>query len=396
MPPGALEGLRVLDLTTLYPGPLATMILADLGADVLRVTAPGRTDLLRMMPPLDATGEGAAWRTLQRGKRAIALDLKAPGGRDVVLGLLEHYDVLIEQFRPGVMARLGLDEATLRARFPRLIYVSISSFGQTGPLAKRPGHDITFLARAGVPTHARRPGALPPASQVLTGDVGGGTFNAVIGLLAAVIHRQRTGEGQHVDISMADGALQLNNLAAAAALVGGVDTGPAQTPLNGAGLYDHYEARDGGIIAVGALEPHFVAMFLGALGLDDDAHMQLAFDDPAALKAEVAARLREHDAAHWEAVFDALPCCVERARSPLEAVDDPLFAERAMVVDVPLREGGDETQRQVGQPVKLSACPPRYRHAAREPDADTDWALREVLGYDETRIDALREAGAIP
>lgn len=374
---GALAGLRVLDFTTLYPGPLATMLLADLGADVVRVDAPDRPDLLRFLPPHGADGQGAVYRTVNRNKRSLQLDLKAPGAAGVVKRLVGTWDIVVEQFRPGVMDRLGIGWQALSAANPRLIYCAISAYGQTGPLTDRPGHDINFLALSGLSSHLGRAGAGPLPLGTLVGDVGGGTWPAVAGILAAVLHRAGTGEGQRIDISMTDGALLMNAMAACAALSAGEDLQPEGSWLNGGGLYDYYRTRDGRYLSVGALEPKFFSQFVQAIGRPDLEEFFMAVGpDAEPLRAAVTEAIASQDLAHWVAVFEASPCCVEPVLTPSEATGSALFAAREMVVDVPLPEGG--AQAQPGNPIRLSACPPRYDHASVQPGSDTESVLTEA------------------
>ena len=406
MTTGALTGLKILDFTTLYPGPLATMLLADLGAEVTRVDAPDRPDLLRFLPPHgppDANGDtiGAVYSTVGRNKRSIVLDLKSPGAKAVVTRLVRSHDIVIEQFRPGVMDRLGLGYDDLRIAQPSLIFCSISAFGQTGPLAQRPGHDINFLALAGLSHHIGRAGGGPVPLGTLVGDVGGGTWGAVSGVLAAVIHRMKTGEGQHIDISMTDGALLMNAMAATEALTAGTDTTAEGHWVNGGTVYDYYETADGRWLAVGALEQKFYALLLTALHLEHLEDQWLAQGaDAADQKRQIAAAIGAQPLAHWRSVFAALPCCVEAVLTPTEAVHSALFAERAMVVPVPIRRrelaptnaAHEAAMLQVGNPIKLSACPPRYDHIGPLPGADTRAVLAEA-GLSEAEITALIDAG---
>lgn len=391
--PGALSSLRILDFTTLYPGPLATVMLADLGADVLRVEAPDRPDLLRFMPPYDASGEGAVFRMINRNKRSIVLDLKAKGAADVVRRLVAHYEIVVEQFRPGVLERLGIGFETLRAVQPRLIWCSISSYGQTGPWRDRPGHDINFLALSGLAHHAGRADSGPVPSNALIGDVGGGTQGAVAGILAAVVHRQVSGEGQRVDVSMADGALWLNAMAAAGALAAGEDLERAAGPLNGGSAYDYYRCKDGGWLAVGAIEPKFWAAFCTAIDLPEAADVLMSDPDQGGpWKPRIADRIGQRSRAAWQAVFANVPCCVDAVLSTLEAVAHPQYAARGMVVDVPLPEGG--SQRQIGNPVRLEACPAVYAAGSTAPGADTA-AVLTAAGYSASEIEALRAGGTV-
>lgn len=193
--PGPLQGLKVLDFSGLLPGPFASLILADLGADVLRVEAPSRPDMVRLMPPYATDGTSAAHGYLNRSKRSIAIDLKKPEGLDIVKQLIAEYDIVIEQFRPGVMDRLGAGYEALKAINPKVIYCSITGYGQTGPYKDRAGHDMNYLAIAGVIGYNGRQASGPAPMAVQVADIAGGSCHAVIGLLAAVIHRQGTGRG---------------------------------------------------------------------------------------------------------------------------------------------------------------------------------------------------------
>ncbi|MCO4763007.1 MAG: CoA transferase [Myxococcales bacterium] len=388
---GALDGLKILDFTGLYPGPLATMLLADLGAEVTRVDAPGRPDLLRFLPPHGPDGEGAMYRTVGRNKRSIVLDLKRPEAAGVIGRLVETHDIVVEQFRPGVMDRLGVGYAQLKARQPGLIFCSISAFGQTGPLAQRPGHDINFVALAGLSHHLGRASGGPVPLGTLVGDVGGGTWGAVTGILTAVIHRMKTGEGQRVDISMTDGALLMNAMAATEALAAGTDTAPEGHWLNGGTAYDYYRTADGRWLAVGSLEAKFYGALIQALGLPELEGQWLAQgEDAKAQKQAISAAISSHNLDHWRAVFADVPCCVEAVLTPTEAVDSELFGAREMVVAVPSSadDEGADSLRQVGNPIKLSACPPRYDHAGPLPGADTEMVL-SAAGFGDSEIAAL-------
>ena len=267
------------------------MLLADLGADVLRVEAPQRPDLVRNMPPFD--GDTSAWHgVLNRNKRSLALDLKRPGVVEVVKRLVGAggYDIVIEQFRPGVMARLGLDDVALRAVNPALIYCSITGYGQTGPLRHRAGHDINYVALSGVMSHSGRRAAGPAPLGVQLADVGGGALGALVGLLVAVIQRQATGVGQRVDVSMFDMLLAWQAHVAAEYLVGGQVPQPEGMALNGGGFYDVYATADGRFLSIGSLEPKFWQGFCAAIERPDLAAR--GYDpDPAAqqaLKAELS------------------------------------------------------------------------------------------------------------
>ena len=217
-----LNTLKILDFSTLLPGPYATMMLADLGADVLRIEAPNRPDLLRILPPHDKDGISAGHGLLNRSKRSLGLNLKGEGGIDIVKNLVveQGYNIIVEQSRPGVMDRLGVGYDVLKGVCPDIIYCSLTGYGQSGPLRDRAGHDLNYLALAGMLGHyGRKEGEAPPPLPTQVADIGGGSLHLVIGLLSAVIRRTATGEGGHVDISMHDGSLAWNSMQAAGTLM---------------------------------------------------------------------------------------------------------------------------------------------------------------------------------
>jgi alpha-methylacyl-CoA racemase len=260
-----LTSLKILDFSTLLPGPFASMLLADMGADVVRVEAPHRADLVRMMPPFDGAISG--WHgVLNRNKRSIGLDLKQPEAVEVVKRLVAAdgggYDVVLEQFRPGVMARLGLGYDDLKAVNPGLIYCAITGYGQTGPYKDRAGHDNNYLALSGLMSHSGRQSSGPPPLGAQIADVGGGSLGAVMGILTAVIHRHVTGQGQMVDVSMLDMAIAWQAHVASHFLVGGETPQREGWMLNGGSFYDYYQTADGRYLSVGSLEPQVLAGFL--------------------------------------------------------------------------------------------------------------------------------------
>lgn len=393
-----LNGLKILDFSALLPGPYATMMLADLGADVLRIEAPDRADLTRQMPPFDADGVSAWHAMLNRSKRSLGLNLKAPGAVDVVKKLVaaHGYDIVVEQSRPGVMDRLGVGYAALCAVCPPLIFCSLTGYGQDGPYRDRAGHDINYLALSGMMAQAGRQSAQPPAPlPAQLADIGGGSLHLVIGLLAAVIRRHATGEGAHVDISMHDGALAWHSMTAAAVLVGDVTPQPEGMMLNGGAFYDFYETQDGRFLSVGALEPKFWARFCRAIGRDDliAAGQQVDVARQQPFKEKIRAAIRRKTLAEWTAVFAEIDACVEPALTTQEALAHPHTQARRMIVHVP-RPNNGPAQPQIGTPIKLSDHTPRYTHIGPPPGAHTRAVLTE-LGYTAADIDALAAAGVI-
>ncbi len=317
----ALSQLNILDFSTLLPGPYASLLMADMGANVLRVESPTRSDLVRALPPQDASGQSAAHSYLNRNKQAIALDLKQPAAVDIVKKLLSQYDVVLEQFRPGVMDRLGLGYEQLKAINPRVIYCSITGYGQTGPLKDRAGHDINYLALSGVADYSRRQGERPVPQGVQIADIAGGSHHAVMGILAAVIEREHTGQGQHVDISMTDCAFSLNAMFASGYLGGEVEPKAESTMLNGGSFYDYYATKDGRYMSVGSLEPPFLMQLCQTLNIQQ--HIGKAGSqkpgDIAHFKGVIAEAFLQQDFAYWCDVFAQVDCCVEPVLTFAEA-----------------------------------------------------------------------------
>ncbi|TWC16316.1 MULTISPECIES: CaiB/BaiF CoA-transferase family protein [unclassified Pseudomonas] len=391
--PGPLASLKVLDFSTLLPGPFASLLLADMGAQVLRIESPTRMDLLRVLPPHDH-GVSASHAYLNRNKRSLALDLKQPEALEVIKQLLADHDIVLEQFRPGVMERLGLGYDALKAINPRLIYVSITGYGQSGPYKDRAGHDINYLALAGLASYTGRTesGPLPLGMQVA--DVAGGSLHGVIGLLAAVIARQHSGVGQHLDVSMTDCAFSLNAMAGAGYLACGVEPGREDQMLNGGSFYDYYRSRDGRWLSVGSLEPAFMQQLCSALGRPELAAKGLS-PKPAeqqVLKNELKAEFEKHDFAQLCELFAGLDACVEPVLSLAEAVQHPQLQARELVTQVPRGDGS--AQAQMACPLKFSEGLPEPRHIGAVLGQHTDQVLGE-LGMSAERIAELRRAKVI-
>jgi crotonobetainyl-CoA:carnitine CoA-transferase CaiB-like acyl-CoA transferase len=368
------------------------MILADLGAEVLRVEAPHRPDLVRSMPPLK-NGVSARHALLNRSKRSMTLDLKKPGAVEIVKDLVQSYDIVLEQFRPGVMNRLGVGYEALSHINPGLIYCAITGYGQTGPYKDRAGHDNNYLALAGVMSHTgrREDGPLPFGIQVA--DVGGGSFTAVTGLLAAVIHRHHTGEGQFVDISMFDGAIAWHAPSVSDYLVGEQVADYETHLLNGGSYYDFYRTADGRYLSVGSLEPKFWQGFCEAIGRPDlieaglDGH-NLAKQQEVKVEIEKVIATRTFEV--WQEIFAQVDVCVEPVLTIPEMTRHPHTAARQMIVPVPQPDGAP--QPQVGSPIKFSKTPATYKHIGPALGQHTQEVLAE-LEYDEAKIEQLQTAG---
>jgi len=350
---GPLTSLKILDFSTLLPGPYATMLLADMGAEVLRVEAPDRVDLTKVMPPFDGPFS-TAFSLLTRGKETLQLNLKAEGAVDRVKELVRDYDIVVEQFRPGVMDRLGIGYEVLRAINPRLIYCSITGYGQSGPYRDRAGHDINYLSIAGVSSHCGRGDSGPPPMGIQIADVAGGSHHAVMGILAAVIQRQQTGKGQFVDISMTDAAFALNSMAGAACLAGGQQQTPETSLLNGGSFYDYYQTLDGRWLSVGSLEPQFSARLCDTLGLTHLKNLALSQkpEDQSRLKQALKERIATKTLSQWQEVFQNVDACVEPVLTISEAAEHPQLKARGMVIEVDRGDG--VMQRQIGLPIKFT------------------------------------------
>lgn len=388
---GPLSSLKVLDFSTLLPGPFASLLLADMGAEVLRIESPSRVDLVRVLPP-HVEGVSASHAYLNRNKRCLALDLKKPEALEVVRRLVAEYDIVLEQFRPGVMDKLGLGYEALKAINPRLIYVSITGYGQTGPYKDRAGHDLNYLALSGLASYTGRRDSGPLPLGVQVADIAGGSLHGVIGLLAAVIARQGTGQGQQVDISMTDCAFSLNAMAGAGFLAAGVEPDMQNQVLNGGSFYDYYRTRDGRWLSVGSLEPQFMQQFCAALGRPELAAPGLSPKDQERLKNEIAIEVEKHDLAEWQQRFAEVDACVEPVLKLSEAVEHPQLKARGVVTEVP-REG-KPAQRQIACPICFSGGLQPPRHIGAPVGAHNDEVLRE-LGYAEEEIAALKASKAL-
>lgn len=378
--PPPLAGIRVLDLSRLLPGPLCAQHLADLGAQVIKIEDPKVGDYVRP----------AIRRLANRGKEGLTLDLKGAEGREIFFKLLAEADVVLESFRPGVMARLGLGYETLAQRRPSIVHCAITGYGQNGPRRDAAGHDINYLALAGVLDQTGRNGEPPVIPGFLISDILGGTLTAAMGILAALVESRATGRGRFVDVSMAD-AVMAHCVLPAAELneAGAVHARGRGTHTGGAPRYNVYAARDGRYLAVGAQEKKFWDVLCDALELPElkDKH-QPADSETAGVSVRVAQAFAQRSAAEWLAILEPLDCCVSPVLTCEEALADPGFAARGTV-----RNAGGRPVT-LGLPLAMSghSCPierpspERGQHSA---------AILRRLGYGVAEIDALRVRGVI-
>jgi crotonobetainyl-CoA:carnitine CoA-transferase CaiB-like acyl-CoA transferase len=392
-----LEGLRVLDLTRLLPGGFCSLLLADFGADVVKVEDTGWGDYVRWAPPfyeeVEASAGSALFLSLNRGKRSIRIDLKSQAGKDVLVRLVGGADVLLESFRPGVMDRLGVGYERLQPENPGLVYCAITGYGQDGPGRDRSGHDLNYLALNGILGLSGEPDGPPVPSAAQIADLGGGALMAVVGILVALRERERSGEGQLVDCSMFDGSLSFLAMLAAEVLAGGPVPRRGELRLGGGMVcYRPYACADG-YTALGALEPKFWSAFCHGVGRDD--LLDHAFDPPGseahcAVSEIFAQRTREQ----WRAFAAEHDCCLEPVMELPEVLDSELVAAREMVVGLE-QPGSDRSVRVLGVPFKLSRTP---GDPSRAPGPGLGEHTRQVLieaGFDGPEIDALLESGAV-
>lgn len=327
----ALSGVRVLDMSRLLPGSFATLMLAELGADVIKIEDPGRGDPIRGLPPF-IDGRSVYDLLLNRGKRSVALDLRDPASASVLDSLLARVDVVVESFRPATAGRLGVSGPQIRARHPRLIHAALTGYGQTGPYADRPGHDLNYVAVSGMLAMDRpEPTHLP---KMFMADVGGGAMSAVIAILAALFARERSGEGAALDLSMHDAALFWVMLPGARDLIDGGARAVGELPTFGDhACYNVYESSDGRQVALGALEPKFWSTFCEAVGRPDLQPRHLtAPEDQVALTRELREVFRTRTQAEWLAFFEGRDVCLSPVNTAAEAFADPHINARGTVI----------------------------------------------------------------
>ncbi|SMD07779.1 Crotonobetainyl-CoA:carnitine CoA-transferase CaiB [Desulfocicer vacuolatum DSM 3385] len=384
--------MKILDFSTLLPGPYASLVLTDLGADTLRIVSGSRPDIATMMPPfLNGTdiSANAAW--LGRGKRSITLNLKKKKAVTIIKKLIAEYDILLEQFRPGVMQRLGLGYEDLKTINPGLIYCSLTGYGQDGPYAQKAGHDINYLARSGLMSYSGTKSHGPVLTGMQIADMAAGSNNTIIAILAAVLHRNYTGKGQYIDISMRDGVVPFNGMAAAAALVDdGLHPVREEDVLNGGSLYDFYETKDNEYLSFGGLEPQFFKAFCNAIGYPEFIKGGVIPDDIEQVKLRIKKKIKTKTRKEWEDVFKQVDACVEPVLTLSETLNSPDILKRGVVVDVALPEGG--TVRQLGTPMLFSGTPIHYAKAGQPAGTDNKNVLLE-LGYTKEAIENFKDSG---
>lgn len=401
MPSAApLSGIKVLDLTKLAPGPFCTMILGDLGADIIKIEEPG-PPTGRRAQQAGAAGtqgpvtsfSGSPYNALNRNKKSIGLNLKSGPGKEIYYRLAQRADIVVEEYRPGVAKRLGIDYETLSARNPRLIYCAITGFGQDGPFRNLVGHDLNYIATAGVLSLLGRPGQPPTIPHNLIADYAGGGMHGAIGILAALAARHQTGRGQYVDISMMDGAVSLLVQSLSTFYATGQVPQRGETMLDG-GIphYNVYLTADNKYITIGSLEPWFFANLCRALECEQFIPHEFDSSKREEIHRFFTEKFKTKTRDEWFDLLTKTDICVGRMLTLDEVDQDPQVRARKMVVE--LDGPGGEKIRQVGISVKLSETPGAIRSLAPALGQHTDEVLGD-LGYEKEQIERWRGEGSI-
>lgn len=397
MSPLPLEGVKVLDLSRLLPGGFCSLLMADFGADVLKVEDTGMGDYIRWSPPhhpgVEQSSGSGLFLSLNRNKTSIRLNLKSDEGKEVFLKLVEEADVVLESFRPGVLDRLGVGYDRLKEVNPGIVYCAITGYGLTGPFVQRSGHDMNYLGRIGLLGLTGEKDGAPTSAAGQIADIGGGALMAAFGIMTALRERDSSGKGQLVDISMADGALSWLAMQAGAHLAGGPVPHRGEDTLNG-GLvcYRPYRCKDGWV-SFGALEPKFFQAW--TTGVDREDLNDKQFEKPGSeAHAEIEQIFLSRTRDEWAQFATEVDCCLEPVLDLDEALDSDLVREREMVVELD-QPGAEGPVRTLGIPIKLGRTPGDVNRLPGPPlGAQTDEVLKG-LGYDDEQIAALKESGAV-
>lgn len=390
-----LQGLKILDFSSLLPGSLATKMFADYGAEIIHIESSKRVDFMRIMPPYDAQHESFIHQYINRSKRSLRLNLKTPEAIEVIKSLIHDYDIVIECYRPGVMKTLGLDYETLKQVNPKIIYCSISGYGQTGPYKNRTGHDNNYLSISGVLDYSRQKGNKPVPMGIQIAEIAGGTMHAAVGVLAAALHREKTGEGKFIDVSILDAVFTMNALYGTSFLGTGHLPKPEEEVLNGGTFYDYYKTKDGRYFSVGSLEPQFRKQLCEALDIPE--LIQSTFNDSSytqkRFKEAITDAFLTKTFDEWLEVFkEGFDGCVEPVLTFEEACSHPQIQARNMLVDVPMKDG--TMQKQIGAPLKFNDVEPTYKFVGVTMGEHTEQIL-QGLGFTELQIAEWKAKGVL-
>ena len=354
-----LEGIKILDLSTMLPGPFCSMILADFGAEVIKVEAVKGGDLFRGgVPKIGDTG--GAFFQVNRNKKSITLNLKSEEGKEIFYKLAKDADVVLEQYRPGVVKKLGVDYETIKAINPKIVYCSLSGYGQTGPYRLTSGHDLNYISYAGILGLTARKGQTPTIPGVQIADIGGGALYAAIGILIALMGVKQNGVGQYVDTSMLDGAVSWLPVLANDYFVKGVSPKAAENILNGQNAcYEVYETADGRYISIGAIEPHLWANFCDAIGKEEFKLWQRDLTKQDEMFACLREMFKSKTQAEWIEKLTGVDCCWAPVKNLEEVFADPQVLARDMVYEMTDPAGCYGSVKMIGSAVKLSETPAR-------------------------------------
>lgn len=378
------SGVRVLDLTRLLPGPFCTQLLADMGAEVLKVERPEGGDYARQYPP-KIDGISAFFAAVNRNKRSLTLDLKTDEGVEIFEQLVGDFDVLVESFRPGVMERLGFGNERLLREHPELVYCSISGYGADGPFEQRAGHDLNYMARSGLLHQNARAGDPPVVPGFQLADIAGGGLYTALAIAGALFDGTRTGEGAYVDVSMTEGALSLHSTLQAAVGAGSDAAPGTRTLTGGVPCYSVYETKEGKYLAVGALEPKFWMKLLEIVGLPElAAEGHAKGESGESVRRKLQEAFEERNRTEWMEAFEGEDVCVEPVQSPEEVVEDELFRARDVFFEL-------SGIRHTKTPLTPSDRDHDPAPALGENTAD----VLSDLGRDPEAIETLRERGVV-
>ena len=389
-----LENIRVLDLSTMYPGPLCTMMLADFGAEVIRIEPTKGGDLWRNSLP-HIEGLGMPYLQVNRNKKSIELNLKEEEGRKIFYKMAESADVIVEQYRPGVAARLGIDYETIHRINPKIVYCSISGFGQDGPYRLLSGHDLNYISYAGILGLSARKGERPVIPGVQIGDIGGGALYAAIGILIALLGVKAGGKGQYVDTAMLDGAVSLMSWNGSSYLANGQAAEPEGNILLGQlACYNVYETKDKRYISIGAVEAHLWQNFCVLIGKPEYVAWQRDLSKQDEMRAHITDLFRSKTLDEWKKALADVDCCWSPVASVGEALEDPQVLHRKMVVEMEDPQGQYGKVKMIGSPIKLSETPARQELFPPRKGEHTQQVLR-ACGYSDEQIQEFLKKGII-
>lgn len=387
----ALENIKVLDFTTVLPGQYTTLMMADMGAKVLKISSPSKKDVILDQKPYFKNSEiSLSQMWLLRNKNTMALNLKTKEGVNIVKELIKEYDVLIEGFKPGTMEKLGLSYDELKKINPSLIYCSMSSYGETGPMSSHAGHDINYLAKSGLMSIS---GRKESGISLLNAQIGGmavGSNNALIGILSAIIYRMNTNKGQRIDISMLDGLIPYNTFEGLNYLYSNNIPSRENSLLNGGSLYDFYETKDGRFFSVGSIEDKYFSEFCKIINREDLIDEGIYPDDVQKVKGEIREIFKSKDFNNWKKIFENKDICIEPVQNLEEALSlDEQIKERNVIVDM---EYNKDKVKQYKFPIEFSVSKPVYNHVGKKIGEDTN-KIMNSLGYSEEEINILKNKG---